>query len=835
MVPEKPKLVVLLSARWLRDSQKILLTTMENEKIAPGDHVSQTMDKREEVEGGVGEQSVVGDSRVTVTVQPYDEEKFNKFLMGIDAPTILERPVALTSIAIATAAPVAGSVLVRDAIKEWAESPDVVALLDQYDGFRGDMELTCVMVGAALTAGLYAVGLQDDGDVVDQFNRLYSVVEANATSNVTWDDRNFPQTNCVMLNPAESKVVTFKMPYHAAFPFYRTGGGRTYPWKFGFCTYMEAVSGANALPVSTSMRLFIRLLPKGAMGGYIFQSAVSNGLRSAADLAAALGYTREQIVGTQEVMVPRGVHFTAHVDDKEEVERIGLYRSGRLTADATKASADCMLLSTLCAQPSMVRRFEWPVTSAPLTELCRLPVTPFLSEAPVGAAEAGTYVPPVAGYVGYPFESWRADMVYRIYVPAAETDRFALNAYWTPREGSLLNSRSVTRLAAHILEGGGPTCVEVRVPYAVSEYGKRCQPALLGAADYTAAVNRLYTAGELILAVGSQRQSLAVTTVKCIVLAHAENAQFWGQRSVQPAKASGGTTWYLPPGQAFVLQSAEHAELCKMTRVEMAKGMAFSADEMLGGDTVASVRAMMQKPCLYASFQTTDNPSASLGAILPFQLPGPWKGAAPAYELPLRPMQNSTSSVCFWPGYYAALFSGFRSSTGIKAMVVDNSTALAVARPVSFGANVLTSRVTAPRWSYAGMTYSATTWSAIPTLCNAGAAAAEASLPFQSTEVAYWCPRFTQVSTTLPNNRFELINVAVCGVPTSGDNGANRTRIYGFYQSDMTAVSFRRTPMIYMFNANNQSGPQLREDPPAEESAEQQQPLDVEESKQEIV
>jgi len=781
-----------------------------------------------------------------------------RFDVGLEPPNVLFRQVQLADIALSTSAPVKGAILLRSVATEWAANVTIADELGKYYGFRGDFELSLVTTGAALTYGLYAATMQDDGASNVEMGYTTPVSEQNATGTATVEVRNVPQHMCAWINPAESKTVRFVLPYHSCKPFYFPLAFD--PWKLALATYSPIKSATNVTTASATIRVYIRLLPGATMAGAVKQSGtVSKSLVAASDLAAALGYSRTQVASTMPFapMIRRGAHYLSNMSVDESIERIGLMPTSSLDASAAVGGGDDDQLSlrSLCARPSAISFFSISTANVANDVLADLPVTPFLSADPTdggGTSAADTLQPCVTGYVGWPFDFWRGTMCYRVIIPASSIHRAAVQLLWTPN--AVLNGSNLdtTQVANAVVEITGPTCIDVRIPFAATQYGCRSAMFTRNSLDNTIFNTNQYTNGRLTVRLVAPLVAQSANSVDCVVLAWMEEPQFWGPKTIFNRKYNtGGVANWSSAGKAFQLQSgpAEVPDTAPASiplpaarvPVDIDTGVALCAtggadgfdrpvisatcyerivrdlaardprDQKQSSDQsdlceVTKVDLVRKTYDCDAAADMGSDSLLSVRALL--QKPAPYAGSVAlagggerfsfdgnfcvppwgAVATSLLRGVGTPEALC-WPGYYAAMF------LGVRGTVVDHLfLAPATSSPAKEVAYVLPVRTCMPARTavFTQLTVASNSFAAAPQLVIPGNAI-EVAHPFRGGAHEYWPSRFVQV---IPDDD-RAVDVASYTFYTS--TGASYMWPWRSWGSDVSVAGFRRTPQIYRF------------------------------------
>lgn len=751
----------------------------------------------------VAQQSVqaAGKAEVDVAVVEVPRPRAG-FSLGLDVPNILFRNVQLPDIVLTSSSPAAfADPYGRKLFSLWAADTTIADVLKRYNGVRGDFELTLVINGAALTFGLYAATMVSNGVSIAEmasYRNATDKLQITDTSTAGIDARSVPQDSCAWINPAESKTIVFDMPYISPFAYYRTAP-MSEPYFLVVQCYQPVQSATNVAAQTVTIRQFLRLKPGATMAALVPQSkAISGGLHTMGDVAAALGYSRESRPVAMTAVVRRGANYMSQFDGEENIERIGLFSVSRLAPDGgdCAASPDDTLFESLCKRPSAVAFPAIATTNVQFDVLATIPVTPFFGAALAGGTRpADNQYPPVAGYVGLPFEFWHGDMVYDIIVPASAIHRCGLQVLWVPPSPAPWTlagtAKDTATLANAVVDVTGPTRITVRVPMGAPTYACRSFLTKPDQADYTEATQAPYANGSLVIRMSAALVSQSAQNIQCVVLAHAENMKFWGPKRYFRAKPiTSSLPNYRGPWN-YVLQSAQQADLMVTNQVELGRQLAeMEAEKVFGGDVPLSVRAIVQYPVRYA---TILNQAVAKYEKQFDRWPVASFASPPAgnFGVPTK-----SGQVFSWAGYYSAMFVGFRGSTKDRFICTRGYATGVTPRDLA-NANIVADVST---WNNPATGGTVET-DVKPTLSGTivpmtSGSSWEFEIPWRFGDMSFWPSRFVQWNSALSllpcevvTYTFESLFDETTACPT--------VYMYRSFGDDVSFMRFRRCPALY--------------------------------------
>lgn len=739
---------------------------------------------------GAASQQIVAPGKEQETVRLNPVPPSLSYDIGLEPPDVLFRMVQLADQTFVTTNPLGTAPATQTSlIPQWFANPTIAAVMALYTGVRGDFEVTLVINGAGQTFGLYAATVLCNGSSNGEMNNFRLVSEQHNTA-AALEHRSFPQDRCVWINPAESKTIKFHLPYASPFAFYTGVSGA---WTLGTICYAPVLSAISAASQSFTIRTYMRLLPGAKMGSMIAQSGpVSGPLKTMSDVSAALGYTRSNNSKPLAAMVRRGNNYLSGYDGEETIERVGLVREGELQPDQGIGAGNPadLTFESLCKRPSVVAMPVWNSSGTQFNVIATIPVTPFYSMNTFTLGrDSSNMIPPVAGYVGLPFEWWHATMCYRIIVPASMIHRGGLQVLWT-QNGLLGSAVDTTRVANVVADITGPTCIDVRIPMAANTYACRSWATAPFRTDYSTSVTAPYANGSLYIRIAAPLTSQQAQNVQCVVLAWAEDVKFWGpKRYFQATPASGALPNHRGPW-SYTLQSADQSDMCVASSTALvARAAEINPTTQLGADVPLSVRAMMQYPCRYLRFALgTDNAGEVYTPI--YAAPSyPQFGNSWAYP-------NQTTVDRFsWAGYYAAMFVGVKASVNDRWLVRRGAGGSSASGRDPSNGVLYVSRAMQPL---------PFTGSSIETPCQpilsgtaipmTSGSSFEVQLPWRSGDMAYWPTRFLEFSGSSlmfsdgVSYNFQSIFDATIN---------NEVTLYRSYAGDISVGAFRRTPALY--------------------------------------
>lgn len=422
---------------------------------------------------------------------------------------------------------------------------------------------------------------------------------------------------------------------------------------------------------------------------------------------------------------------------------------------------DQLAFGALFPRPTLVAHAGWDVTDPILSPLVTVPVCPGYC----WNATTETVIkmhPTVPGFVGLPFSHWRGSMKYKIVVSASAFHRGVLQISWIPN-GSLYPNDDVTNLTLNTLFDIAETNTkEIEIGFS------REKPLL---------ENRYFTDDSMIKPYGACNGYFSITPVTPLVspnsgavvsiLVYAmggDDLEFQYPRDTFMYDNIGFPPGSIPISFGVVLEGVDLPEGTgnEVDCVALVpKPMVYPTAEILSGETVGSVRQLLQKP----------------SKLNVRSVNGIWTMPTPIWT-PGANVDSWNMNVWTWAGHYGSMYLGLSGSERIKLLVRSDP---ALSRPVVGAARV-----------YQTLPYME---DISPTMCpvaEATAGAQEFLIPNYGT-TKY---RFTRMTTpgNVPGPKIAL--------QCEGD-GPHLVVPYHSYGPDVRATMFRQIPRV----AINFAGP----------------------------
>jgi hypothetical protein len=379
------------------------------------------------------------------------------------------------------------------------------------------------------------------------------------------------------------------------------------------------------------------------------------------------GFTRTTEQQTPTVVVQRPFSNLANMDVCDTSEVAALSSGNSISFDPRIMGAtaqDEAAFNYLCEKWMLMGKVPWSSTDAPGDELIEFPVTPFLSPT---AMDTGAYFT-TGGYIGFPFQYWRADMEYMAVCPMSKFHRGVLQVSWTPSPGSPV--ADITNLRFNqILDMG--TCQEWRfdVGYVSREPMLENIPHLFGAGPIlsSAGANGMVS---ITVANPLTAQTETASTNIFIFARCKSNATFSVPRNYfQKLDNDGSIEGLVDLYTGFRLQSgALGDEIIPMRSFTLVPGNQFPVKEVCVGEVVDSVRALMQKFSIEQAMTRNCAQAKSNVYVFPHIPPYPITNQVSCLY---GATEDTTQPYFTWAGYYAPMYVGVAGSVRYK--IVNNS------------------------------------------------------------------------------------------------------------------------------------------------------------------
>jgi len=695
------------------------------------------------------------------------------------------------------------SVVTLDPWTLFLANPAVMDKTKNFSLIRGVLEVVIVSAMPGSCYGSYCWSALADG---------------MRTVNDVDSDRTLAAENCMQVDHytrvdcANSENCVLQLPWIWPYDYAQVSTGPDGMWSLNLICLSPIGSGLDGGLTTGTFKVYARLLPgyelviphyEGKRKGALAQSSslsflgkpgehkVSNAAKTVASVASALsvvpvigefaavagvaagavaqiadwfGFTREGDERHPLPTVTRSVTNVAHVDGMDSSEMAALSISNSISIDPTLVGGtelDVMSNASLFSRWTVVSQHAWSPSDEAGSNLLSLPVTPFF-----GRGSGGYIRFPVAGYVGLPFNFWRGDMEYLVVIPVSKFHRGSLQIYWSPYGSGAATSVTNTTLNM-ILDVSTNVEQEFVVGYA------RDRPYLQKAfcTNDVLITQPTFSNGFLNFRVVNPLISQSSTAaVNILIFARAgANMDFAFPWTVTAYPFSGTYKFtQMPFGLSYeggALGDEQSAEQTTCSLVESSG--AYPGKEILWGENVSSVRALMQKPSrvLWASPTVPTNGS---------------------YRFPLLGMTTNyefSTGLEFTPyftyqGWYRVLFTGIACSERFKFM--SRAEVFIGVAPVYVPA-VLTS---VPPVS--GLVSSINPMSA-----TGPGSGYEVSVPYYNSEKYLLCRRSYNPLKLQGQYRYNLITIA-----TKASAIVPEIVVYHSYGPDIRVNCFRQVPLV---------------------------------------
>jgi len=507
-----------------------------------------------------------------------------------------------------------------------------------------------------------------------------------------------------------------------------------------------------------------------------FAAAAGVAAKAVEEVAGWFGFTRESDERHPLPVVSRSVTNVAHVDGMDSSEMAALSINNSISIDPTLAGGnnlDVMANASLFSRWTIVSQHAWSPADAAGANLLSIPVTPFF-----GRGSGGFIHFPVAGYVGMPFNFWRGDMEYLVIIPVSKFHRGSLQIYWAPYGASSTVSVTNTTLNM-ILDVSTNVEQEFVVGYA------RDRPYLQKAfcTDDVVITQPTFCNGFLNFRVVNPLISQSATAaVSIIVLARSgANMDFAFPSTVTAYPFGEGYKFSpLPLGISYeggALGDEESADQTKFSLVE--SSAAYPGKEILWGENVSSVRALLQKPSRLIWASPTLPPAGS-------------------YQVPVLGICNNydlSAGLVFTPfftyqGWYRVLFTGLACSERFKFM--SRSEVFIGVAPV-YVPSLLTTPV-----PVTGMVSTLNPMSAM-----GPGSGYEVTVPYYNSQKYLLGRRSYNTTKIQGKDRYNLITIA-----TKASTIVPEIVVYHSFGPDIRVIGFRQVPQVRFVDASaNTMGP----------------------------
>jgi hypothetical protein len=391
-----------------------------------------------------------------------------------------------------------------------------------------------------------------------------------------------------------------------------------------------------------------------------FAAPVAQAAGLVADVASWFGFSRETTEGEPRPVGNRALSNVAHIDGNDSSDLASLSVANTISVDPVLADGspeDCAAFSSLFSRPTLVAVAAWDVTAATGETLLEIPVTPFYTRS---TDDTGIDLT-VAGYCGLPFAFWRGDINYKIFIPCSKMHRGAFQVAWLPStaDESAATLTNVTMNVVRELECGIE--MDVTVGYA------REKPALRGEIYSSSTILNLDEInGRLVIRVVNplRSQSDLASTRIFVFQSAGENMEFTCLRDAFRSILIGSNPLINIQFQGGGATGDEPVDEVRFNVVD--GGARYPCAAIYGGETIASARALMQKPSVIYSKVG--------GMINQVRHQGP-----AVYGVLNQVAAGVPCNIWTLPNHYRFMFVGVAGSERIKVMQLDDAEQVGVA------------------------------------------------------------------------------------------------------------------------------------------------------------
>lgn len=393
-----------------------------------------------------------------------------------------------------------------------------------------------------------------------------------------------------------------------------------------------------------------------------YAAPVAAAAKKISKVASWFGFTREE---DEQVPMPismRSVTNVAHIDGQDASDVAAFSATNSISIDPTLAGVaarDCLSCADFFNRWTLVDSFTWAVGAAAGSQLSQIPISPtFCRTGPHGGGEINARLT-TAGYFGLPFQFWRGDMEYLVIIPASKTHRGTIQVLWLPT-GSTATGSVTNATLNQIIDVSAGSDYQFSVGYAREKPFLENRLMLAGSLW-----NYDFCNGRLVFRVVNPLISQnTAASVECFVFARAKaNMEFavpkndiWIPFDPSPQVQSIYTSIKL---QGALGDEDDHeAE----THVLVPDSGPYPMQELLFGEKVESIRALMQKPSrLFWDYISLPQTSEDI-SFVPTTFPFPTLG-----YIPFNLTDPSYFGAQFnWFGYFRPCFTGIACSERFK-------------------------------------------------------------------------------------------------------------------------------------------------------------------------
>ena len=660
----------------------------------PQAHALQT-----EVVGGelIHDAGLIDTSALTSVIENANERVIRQTMPNHPLEDMLTRFVKINTYDLsATAAPLS----VLASFDPWAQFqaiPAVASKLANYYLIRADLELLIVSAFPPASYGSWEVtalpyGGQTTGPAGNQTSFVPDATQCRAAD-----------VHAEILATSGNDVcltLPFYWPYD--FAALKSGGGAggntglTNSWNVYITTLAELSTAIPGGIVSGSISIYARMKPGyiltiPSLQGGPLDKPISSGLAKAADtltsmakipvigayaqaasslatvastVASALGHSREpedvRPVPVQAIPLPPLSHASGRTLVNEANLLPGVYLDPKMDVERTDIAA----FEDIARRPFVYNVLTWSAAEDSGAALTTIPVTPFLVSP---TSVLGQFHIAPAGYVGLPFDFWRADAVVEVEVVCSSFHRGTLQAYWTPWNYTAPSTDDPTNVTVnHIWDVQPGIRKQFRIGFARANPYAKVVPLVSSQLASGAALDTVCNGFFSLRVVNPLQSQVSSATVSLIISVRWENVDFRELPTVleTPAFGSPATVRTNPFMTYLSLQGMGDADIAAQDVIDLVPAtLPFPGDGLcFPGLGVSSCRAMVQKPSLIPQVKLTE-------LIANSGLYGTYIAYPPSSQSWLNALDPSVSYIPYvltYAEYYTAPFS-WASSVCLQA------------------------------------------------------------------------------------------------------------------------------------------------------------------------
>jgi len=676
--------------------------------------------------------TVLGEVNSTATEISNKVTTQNSFFQRVPQPDLSDFMTRLVEVATVTVASTDTSLSLVTTIDPWAlflANANVAQKTANFSLIRGTVEVVIVSALPGSCYGSYVWSALCDGlPVINTYDVAKLLIPQNALQ-----VDNYCRIDC-----ADSENCVLQLPFVYPYDFAQLPTGPAGMWALSLVCLSPIRSGLASGITTGHFRVYARLLPdyqllvphfqgkesrKGALvetentkkfskvkvakpeakGKFSsiankvgdiaaglsavpvigeFAEVASAAAYGASTIASWFGFTRDQDEKHPIPITMRSMTNVAHVDGLDSSDAASFTQSPLISIDPTMAGGpveDCASFASLMSRWTLVKKITWATSATAATDLGDVWVSPFFAS----TQSTSNVIPTVAGYIGTPFEYWRGDMEYLVIIPASKLHRGSLQVYWSPY-GSAPGATITNITMNTIIEVATGEEHQFNVGYARAEpflkkYWITPDTAIINTSQANGClrfrvVNQLVSQNSsgdvdiLVFARGGKNMDFAIPCTQSMYCFSSVNtiSDFYKSVSIRQGGAIGDEDVQETQVHELVPSSGD-----------------YPSDKLLFGESIRSVRALMQKPSLLDWVGGKDPTFQTPGIPFLLQQLGKIPGLNPDGT-------NGTMLATFnWFGWYRPLFTGIACSERYKIIAENLGCAGVAPVTLAFGASAV--------------------------------------------------------------------------------------------------------------------------------------------------